>query len=769
MITKGKNPEAGMALRRQFGNRLQRLRQVEGMTQQDLAEAASVSVEYVSKLERGLASPSFGVLDRLCSALRTQPANLFLFTVDRHEPEPTGSCRSPIDAHDAIGLDGFISGVAFWSRDIPTDRHHFSISTGRLLGYAPDEFAPETNTFLKHFEPQDRKQLIQAMRLHDAGIQTPPMRLRLRRKDGSLRQCIAISEITSDAQGKPAMANGTILDVTELMDLDIHLGRTHKRLEDRVRERTEHLHQTIRSLGEEIVLRKRGIKELTIYRQMVENSSDRMCFLDTDFVVRKANKAAAEFYGLRIEDMTGMAIDDLVDRDAIVERLKKNPNQALENGPMRFQFWQKHGKHGPRYQDVAFSPCRDKNGEIMGLATSVRDLTDLEQAKQAAEKANRAKSEFMATMSHELRTPLNGVLGMLQLLERSVQDEAQRECVDTALASGRSLLAIMNDILDLSRVETGKLEIRPIPVDPRRLADEALASAAPMAAEKALRLEQVMADNVPPLVLSDPVRLRQILVNLLENAVKFTDSGHVRLDVDMVSGEHDRPMLKLTVSDTGMGIPEQQMRRIFEPFIRGKAHASNLPGTGLGLAIVQRLALLLGGRVDLSSRLGQGTTVAVRVDAPATSRRSAGHDEPPHAGPSEPGARSLRVLVVDDDPMSRMLMHRFLEICGHRAATAANGPDALELLRNEHFHCVLMDVEMPGMDGPKLARYIHGGKGGPHADVPIIALTAHALAGDRERFMQDGMDDYLSKPVDMSELEAALGRIMDRISRATPR
>jgi len=369
--------QTGMNLREQFGNRLRHLRQVEGMTQQNLAENASVTVEYVSKLERGLASPSFDVLARLCAALRIQPANLFLFSLHDGQPAPD-SGRSSAEKQDAIGLDGFISGMAFWSRDIATDTYRFSSNMGSLFGYPPGSPPLAPQTLFEHFDGKEQKRLLEGKRLHDAGIRIQPMRMCLRRQDGSLRHCIVLADIDFDENNKPVMAHGAILDVTELMDLDRHLGRTHRILKERVRERTEHLHQTIRSLGEEVALRKRSVQEMAIYRQMVENSNDRMAFMDRDLIFRVVNEAVARFYDRPMQDLVGRSLIDVaVCSDTTKARLSKLLHQVLNGTPVRIQGWQQLPGREPIYLDVTLSPCRDEHGGIIGVVSLVRDLTDL--------------------------------------------------------------------------------------------------------------------------------------------------------------------------------------------------------------------------------------------------------------------------------------------------------------------------------------------------------------------------------------------------------
>jgi signal transduction histidine kinase/DNA-binding NarL/FixJ family response regulator len=394
--------------------------------------------------------------------------------------------------------------------------------------------------------------------------------------------------------------------------------------------------------------------------------------------------------------------------------------------------------------------------------SQLRAVTEsLREQKTAAEVANAAKSAFLATMSHEIRTPLNGVLGMAQSLRRDRLADEQAEKVATILDSGETLLNMLNDVLDLSDIEAGKLKIVKTDMDLRYTLARIRSFFLQNAREKGLGFSMAIDEGVPQFINCDRVRVRQCLSNLISNAIKFTESGDVKVHVACKNLEQGRLVVEMAVSDTGIGITEETHRRLFAEFSQGENTISRrFGGAGLGLAITRRLARMMGGNVIAESEPGKGSTFLLSFEAALAESSHAPALLGTPLTTSAVGGK--RVLVVDDNPINRQVVRLFLGLMNIEVSEAENGVMALEKLASEPFDLVLLDVHMPVMDGTETIRRIRKSDA-EWNQVPVIALTADAMSGDRERYCSLGMDGYASKPISQHDLLIEMYRVLGQV------
>lgn len=411
-------------------------------------------------------------------------------------------------------------------------------------------------------------------------------------------------------------------------------------------------------------------------------------------------------------------------------------------------------------------PQHESTDKFPGIIVVTRDITnrkkivlELEAAKEDAFAASQAKSSFLANMSHEVRTPMNGVLGMLQLLTLTNLDSEQFRYVETATTAGKSLLTIINDILDYSKIEAGKVQIKPETFNLREMIRTLINSFETSVNHKNVTLRYEIDDSIPDSLKADQTRIRQILFNLIGNAVKFTEHGEILLQLNKVQENPERKIiLEGKIRDTGIGIPKGDEEQLFELFTQIQSSGQKkIKGTGLGLSIVKQLVQQMNGTVQLKRNKIKGTTVTFTIEVESMEHKTREASNTLPAPILTSPNRRLSTLVVEDEQINQQILQAILTKLGHQSTLAGNGEEALKLLESNRYDIILMDVQMPILDGIETTKKIKtSSKYTAAKNIPIIALTAYAMAGDQERCIAAGMDSYLSKPVDIKALDAKL-------------
>ncbi|MGE4537258.1 MAG: ATP-binding protein [Desulfovibrio sp.] len=502
-------------------------------------------------------------------------------------------------------------------------------------------------------------------------------------------------------------------------------------------------------------------RERSFLEQVITIAGAAICIVNRDDVVVTINDEFTAITGYSRDQALGRDRAGLL-RESPPSPCPANP-AATGSGAVQKRQSQILTRDGQRLTILKnAAPILDATGTPTGGIESFVDVSSLIRARVEAEEASRMKSAFLANMSHEIRTPLNAILGLTQILRKTGLTDEQRDCLDTMRSAGEGLLVILGDILDFSRMEVGRLEIRPAPLDIERLLEETRRVMEPLAAQRGLTLALEHDPELPRVLVCDPVRLKQILLNLISNAIKFTPQGRVTLAASRAREPfaYAGPVaVQFSVRDTGPGIPEGMRERIFEPFVQtDETMAGNQGGTGLGLSISDRLVRLLGGTgLSVTSQPGKGSTFFFTLRLPEPDTAAA---PPPTDGPLPPALDlgGLRVLVAEDNPFNRFLLQKILEKLGVGQQTfAENGLEALDKIlaardADAPFHIVFMDLRMPGIDGLEATRRAREAG----IDTPIVALTAQSSSEDAARCREVGMSAFFSKPYRINDLETVL-------------
>ena len=487
-----------------------------------------------------------------------------------------------------------------------------------------------------------------------------------------------------------------------------------------------------------------------------------------------ASPGAVRAHGISSDELVGRRPSETALDRKFARILEDAVEKVFESGQeasFRYTFKTQNGQVHRAYTLVLEHEAESLIRSVLQTSYDVTDLITLDEqwreALDEAERANNVTREFLANMSHEIRTPMNGVIGMTDLALREDIPERARQFLHMVKQSGQNLLGIINDILDLSKIEAGKTELEKHPLYLRETVESTIKCLRVNAEKKGLEFLYSFDPELSDRVEGDSGRFRQILTNIVGNAVKFTEQGRVAISMSQAEALSPESVHVLfMVKDDGIGIPQDKLLSIFNPFaqVGGSAHAK-YRGTGLGLSISKELVELMGGKIWVESEPGQGSTFYFTVVFGLVKEKS----EPPQAvqPEGEQQAWGFRILLAEDNLVNRIFAVELLQMRGHQVEAVENGREALEKLRQEKFDLVLMDVSMPEMGGEEATRRIRAGEAGDPA-VPIVALTAHALKGDRHRVLLMGMDDYIAKPIDLEELDKVLVKVMARRAAGEP-
>ncbi|MGZ5494816.1 MAG: ATP-binding protein, partial [Thermoanaerobaculia bacterium] len=491
------------------------------------------------------------------------------------------------------------------------------------------------------------------------------------------------------------------------------------------------------------------------YRDILDQIEDACAVVDLAGRYRFVNNAFCRLFGRSREALIGTSFSENSKSDDRIAKLRGLYTQVYQTGvPVKAFEYQLTVNGVEKSLDQSVSLDRDANGQPVGFLTVIRDTTEraraqqeLARAKDAAEEATRAKSDFLANMSHEIRTPMNGIIGMTMLALDTELTPYQADCLTTVRTSAESLLTLLNDILDFSKIESRMLKMEAVAFSLRQVIADTLKPFGVDAQQKGLELQYDLAPDVPAAIIGDPVRLRQIMNNLIGNAIKFTERGHVKVSVSQDRRRGRRAVLHFAIADTGIGIPADHQTTIFEAFRQADGSTTRkFGGTGLGLAISTSLVNMMGGRIWVESEPDGGSTFHFTAAFDLVEGTAAA--QPKALAATVAPARLIKVLVAEDTEVNQRVVMRMLTKRGHTVTVVSDGREAVDALEREAFDLVLMDVQMPVMSGFEATAAIRAREQRTGGHTRIVAMTAHAMNGDRERCVAAGMDGYLSKPID---------------------
>lgn len=665
-----------------------------------------------------------------------------------------------------------IAHIGSWEWDLTANTIYWSDELYRIHDMEPESTPMTLDRTEQWILPDDmdsiKKQLTlnfeEARKAFSKNIReynTPQMNYGIISKDGKQKTLLGQGKIFMDEEGRAVKMTGTVQDITLIKKAEKELLRTNVKLEERVADRTKDLKQTIAQLEEEIKQRKRIEAEIKKLSFVISKTDNAVLIADRDGNIQWVNEGFVRLSGYSLEDVAGT-------HGEIVMRGKETglSPQSLYFGKIKKEkqsvTYESHNykKDGTEYWTVStLTPILNEHGQVENIVVVDSDITSRKkaeakmlEAKKIAEESAHAKELFLANMSHEIRTPMNAIMGIVQLMQDMDINDAQKKYLRSLQFAGENLLYIINDILDLTKIESGKMNIEKIDFNISALVDDLIDSMNYRANEKNIALVVDLQKDIPENLLGDPVRLNQILTNLISNAIKFTDKGRVTLVVKQKQRTNGSVVLLFEVLDTGIGIAKEKQELVFAAFEQAQMETSRkYGGTGLGLSIVKRLVELQGGKITVESEPGVGSKFSFELEFPILVKKIRRPEENGRLK-AAPDLTDRTVLLVEDNALNQMVAEKFLEVMGVKVEVAENGIKAVEMLKKNEYDLILMDIQMPEMDGYETTHHIRNNFSGVKKNIPILAMTAHAFQGEEIKCRQAGMNDYIAKPLNRNVL-----------------
>ena len=641
-----------------------------------------------------------------------------------------------------LALDA--GNLAWFDIDLPTGQVSVSDGYPRMIGYDLADFETDLQNWLRNVHPEDREMVRKAFQECVEHGGPSSMEYRRQTQSGDWKWLRSMGKIVQwDASKKAMRMIGIHIDITE-----------RKRVEDELKQIAQAL-----QLSEEQMAAS----------QVLGGTGSWVYDLETNGIHASAQSLAIFGFPTGARDYP---LDDFLACIPERDRVSQVLGDAIGSGRTYDDEYVMNPADGSRSRIIhAIGRLeKDEQGNPFRVVGFIQDVTERKQAereliaaRETAEAANRSKSEFLANMSHEIRTPLNGVIGNAQLLEMSEPTAEQKEYLSAIMLSGSNLLSLINDILDLSKIEAEKVVLEQADFSLRGCFNDIVRTQRSRLANKRLSLKLDIPNEVPDALIGDELRVKQIMLNLLGNAIKFTNEGSITLSAAIKERDSSNALIELAVTDTGIGIPKDVADDIFKPFVQADSSTTRqYGGSGLGLTICRRLAELMGGSIAVESTEGVGSTFSVLLPFPVV--HQVAHEQ---GAPAVEATMALwtgpamKVLLAEDNEINQQFGMALLKKMGHSVTLAENGMDALAALEKDQFDLVLMDIQMPVMDGEQALAVLRERERTIDAHLPVIAATAYALKGDEEKFLADGFDGYVSKPLEVKKLVTEMKRVLE--------